>query len=147
MICLSLLKIYFHCKTGKEGGFVIKIAAVGVAAVLFAMQLREMKPQYGMYVVFGAGILIFFYAFSKLEGIVEAVEKLREYVTIEEAYIEILFKMLGITYVSEFAASLCKDSGYSSLAGQIELFGKLSILLISMPVVLSLLKTLGQLFL
>ena len=125
----------------------IKIAAVGVAAVLFAMQLREMKPQYGMYMVFGAGLLIFFYAFSRLEGIIDAVDQLKEYVTIEETYIQILLKMLGISYLSEFAAALCKDSGYSSLAGQIELFGKLSILLVSMPVVLSLLKTLGQMFL
>lgn len=125
----------------------IKIAAVGVAAVLFAMQLREMKPQYGIYMVFGAGLLIFFYAFSKLEGILTAVGQIEEYVTIEETYIQILLKMLGISYVSEFASALCKDSGYSSLAGQIELFGKLSILFISMPVVLSLLKTLGQLFL
>lgn len=123
----------------------IKIAAVGVAAVLMAMQLREIKPEYGMYVVFGAGILIFFYAFSRLEGIIEIIGQLKEYVTIEEKYIEILLKMLGISYVSEFAAALCKDSGYSSVAGQIELFGKLSILYISMPVVLSLLKTLGQL--
>ena len=125
----------------------IKIAAVGVAAVLFAMQLREMKPQYGMYMVFGAGVLIFFYAFSKLEGIIDAIDQLKKYVTIEETYIQILLKMLGISYLSEFAAALCKDSGYSSLAGQIELFGKLSILLVSMPVVLSLLKTLGQMFL
>ncbi|MCD2492612.1 stage III sporulation protein AD [Lacrimispora sp. NSJ-141] len=123
----------------------IKIAVVGVAAILMAMQLREVKPQFGMYVVFGAGILIFFYAFTKLEGIVEAMGQLGKYVTIEEKYLQILLKMLGISYVSEFAASLCKDSGYNSVAGQIELFGKLSILLISMPVVLSLLKTLGQL--
>mgnify|MGYP005767566651 FL=1 len=124
----------------------IKIAAVGVAAVLLAMQFREVKPQYGMYVVFGAGLLVFFYAFSNLEGIVEAIGQFREYVQIEGEYVEILLKMLGISYVSEFGASLCKDSGYSSLAGQIELFGRLSIILVSMPVVLSLLRILGQLF-
>ena len=121
----------------------IKIAAVGVAAVLLAMQFREVKPQY---VVFGAGLLVFFYAFSNLEGIVEVIGQFREYVQIEGEYVEILLKMLGISYVSEFGASLCKDSGYSSLAGQIELFGRLSIILVSMPVVLSLLRILGQLF-
>ena len=124
----------------------IKIAAVGVAAVLLAMQFREVKPQYGMYVVFGAGLLVFFYAFSNLEGIVEVIGQFREYVQIEGEYVEILLKMLGISYVSEFGASLYKDSGYSSLAGQIELFGRLSIILVSIPVVLSLLRILGQLF-
>ena len=95
--------------------------------------------------VFGAGILIFFYAFAKLEQLVESIGTLGEYVSVETEYLKLLLKMLGISYVSEFAASLCRDSGCGSVAGQIELFGKLSILLLSMPVVLSLLNTLGQL--
>lgn len=123
----------------------IKIAAVGVAAVLMAMQLKEIKPQFGTYVVFGAGILIFFYAFEKLSEIVAAVGELSRQAAIEEKYLQILLKMLGITYVSEFAASLCKDGGYSSVAGQIELFGRFSILLVSMPIILSLLELLGRL--
>ncbi len=90
----------------------VKIAAVGVAAVLMAMQLREMKPEFGMYVVFGAGILIFFYGFQKLSSIVTAIEELGASAAIETKYLAILLKMLGISYVSEFAASLCKDSGY-----------------------------------
>ncbi|MCI8275815.1 MAG: stage III sporulation protein AD [Lachnospiraceae bacterium] len=109
-----------------------------------AMQLKELKPQFGTYVVFGAGILIFFYAFGKLSEIVEAVGELSRQAAIEEKYVQILLKMLGITYVSEFAASLCRDGGYGSVAGQIELFGRLSILLVSFPVILSLLELLGR---
>lgn len=123
----------------------IKIAAVGVAAVLMAMQLKEMKPQFGAYVVFGAGILIFFYAFGKLSEIVAAVGEVSRHAAIEEKYLQILLKMLGISYISEFAAALCRDGGYGSVAGQIELFGRLSILFVSMPVILSLLDLLGRL--
>ena len=53
-------------------------------------------------------------------------------------------KMIGITYVAEFSASLCRDAGYQAVAGQIELFGKLSILVSSMPVLLALLETISQ---
>ena len=56
----------------------------------------------------------------------------------------ILLKMIGITYVAEFSANLCKDAGYQAVAGQIEMFGKLSILVISMPVLLALLDTISQ---
>ena len=123
----------------------IKIAAVGVAAVLMAMQLKEIRPQFGSYVIFGAGILIFFYAFEKLSEIAAAVGELSEHAAIEENHLQILLKMLGNSYVSEIAASLCRDGGYGSVAGQIELFGRLSILLVSMPVILSLLELLGRL--
>jgi stage III sporulation protein AD len=54
--------------------------------------------------------------------------------------------MTGVTYISEFSAGICKDAGYGALAGQIEIFGKLSILALSMPIVLALLETLQGFF-
>ena len=49
--------------------------------------------------------------------------------------------MAGITYLADFSASLCQDAGYSAIAGQIEFFGKISILAVSAPVMLALLET------
>lgn len=56
-----------------------------------------------------------------------------------------LLKITGITYIAEFASGLCKDAGYGAIGGQIEIFGKLSILAVSMPIVLALLETLKRL--
>ena len=53
-------------------------------------------------------------------------------------YITLLMKMIGVTYLSEFSSSICRDAGYSAVAGQIELVGKLTILTIGMPIVLAL---------
>ena len=50
-------------------------------------------------------------------------------------------KMIGITYIAEFASGICKDAGYGSLVSQIEIFGKLSILAVSMPILLALMET------
>ena len=52
--------------------------------------------------------------------------------------------MVGITYVSEFSVHLCKDAGYGAVAAQIEMFAKLSILVISMPVLMSFLDVIGE---
>jgi hypothetical protein len=53
-------------------------------------------------------------------------------------------KMAGITYIAEFASGICKDAGYGSLGTQIEIFAKLSILAVSMPILLALLETVKQ---
>ncbi len=52
-----------------------------------------------------------------------------------------LLKIIGITYISEFAADICRDAGCSAVAGQIGVFAKLSILAVSMPIVSALLQT------
>ena len=72
------------------------------------------------------------------------INQIQNYVKIDTGYVGILLKMIGITYVSEFSANLCKAAGYQAIAGQIEMFGKLSILAISMPVLLVLLETIGE---
>ena len=107
---------------------IITIAAAGIATVLLAVQLKGLKGEYAAYMVMAAGAFIFFYGPGKLKDILEALER--------------MLKMVGITYVAEFASGICKDAGYGSLGNQIEIFGKLSILGISMPILLALFGTL-----
>ena len=52
--------------------------------------------------------------------------------------------MLGITYVAEFSSAICKDAGYQSIANQIEIFGKITILVMSLPIILALMKTIQE---
>ena len=52
--------------------------------------------------------------------------------------------MIGITYIGQFASGICKDAGYQATGAQIELFCKLSIMVLSMPVLLALLETIQE---
>lgn len=125
---------------------VVTISIIGLAAVLLAVQLKGVKGEYGIYLVVSAGFLIFFYGVGKLETILETMEKVRSYIKINSVYLGTLMKMIGITYIAEFASGICKDAGYGSVGTQIEIFGKLSILAVSMPILLALMETL-QVFL
>lgn len=122
----------------------IKIAVIGVAAVLLSLQLRSGKREYELFIVLGACLCIFGFILTKLEVVIQAVNQMQSYVHLDVQYVAILIKMIGITYVSEFSANLCRDAGYQAVAGQIEMFGKLSILGISMPVLLALLQTVSE---
>lgn len=122
----------------------ITAAAAGIAAILLALQLKGMKGEYAIYVVMAAGILIFFYGTGRLKVILDGLEQLRGYIKIDSVYLTTLLKMLGITYIGEFASGICRDAGYGSLGSQIEIFGKLTILGTSMPVLLALFTTLER---
>ena len=106
--------------------------------------LKGQKKEYELYVTLGVSLCIFYFIMSKLQLVISVVNRMQDYVNLDTSYIGILIKMIGITYVSEFSASLCKDAGYQAVAGQIEMFGKLSILVISMPVIMVLLETIGD---
>lgn len=123
---------------------VVTVAAVGIAAVLLASQLKGMKGEYGFFLSAAAGLFIFFYGIQKLESILKVVKEIQESIRLNNVYFVILMKMVGITYIGEFASGICKDNGCSFLGSQIEIFGKLSILAVSAPVVLALLNTLER---
>ena len=63
---------------------------------------------------------------------------------VDPALLKALLKMLGITYVADFSASVCREAGYGSVAGQIELFAKLSIVALSIPELWVLLRLIEQ---
>ncbi len=122
----------------------IKIAMIGIVAVLLGVQFKKDKEEYGLYLGLVACLLIFLLSIPKIEVIIETIHTIQGYIKINNVYIEILIKIIGITYVAEFSSSICKDAGHGAIGGQIELIGKLSILAISMPILLALLETIHQ---
>ncbi|MDE6904447.1 MAG: stage III sporulation AC/AD family protein [Lachnospiraceae bacterium] len=124
---------------------IIKISILGISAVLLSQMLKNYKPEYGYYINLAVCICVFLYVMSKLKFLLHYVEQIQNMIHLDPVYLTMIIKMIGITYVAEFAVNLCKDAGCQTIAGQIELFAKLSILVISMPVILAFMETIGEL--
>lgn len=122
----------------------IQVGIIGVAGTLLAIQFKGGKAEYGIYISIGLSLVIFFSIVGQLEVIIDAMRTIGSYIKMDTAYIGTLIKMLGITYVAEFASGICKDAGYQTIALQIEIFGKLTILVLSMPVLMALLNTIRE---
>lgn len=121
---------------------VITMAVVGIASVLLAVSIKGYRSEYSTYIVMAGGLFIFFYAVGKMEIILDTLKKVQGLIKIDQIYLSTLLKMIGITYVAEFASGICKDAGYGAIGTQIEVFGKLSVLAVSMPILMALLDTL-----
>lgn len=116
----------------------LKTALLGILTILIAMAMRQGKAEYSTFVSFTGSILIAWIAVQLLNGITGSIGRLEKLLSVDMEYIALLMKMIGVTYLSEFSSALCRDAGYSAVAGQIELVGKLTILTIGMPIVLAL---------
>ena len=122
----------------------IQASILGIAAVVLAIQLKTLRPEYSVYMILTAGLVIAFLGIFRLEVILDTARTIGSYIGVKQVYLGTLLKMVGITYIAEFAAGICKDAGYSALAAQVEMFGKLSILAVSAPVLLALLETIER---
>ena len=122
----------------------IQIALLGVVGTLLALQFKSGKSEYGIYVSLAVSLFLFLCMLSRLEIFVRTVKKIADYIKLDAGQMSILLKMVGVTYVAEFASGICKDAGYQNIAVQIEIFTKLTILAIGMPVLLALLNLIGD---
>ena len=82
-----------------------------------------------------------FLAVGKLSYLFQTILNLKAYLPMDSSYVETLLKMVGIAYIGEFSSGICKDAGYGAIGGQIELFSKLAIMAVSMPIMLALMET------
>lgn len=119
----------------------IKIAIIGVVAAVLAAWIKTIKAEYSLWIMLAVGIFLGLSVLTKVEVMIGELKFLQEYFSDYGSYIRILIKIIGITYLSEFSSDLCRDAGAATLATQIELFGKLSILVLCMPILTALLET------
>lgn len=121
----------------------VGIMVFAVAAAILAGQLKSVKSGFDTYLAAAACIVILFYIISKLGAVLEAVEKLKSYIDIDWAYMEILLKIVGISYIAQFSSDICRECGYASIGSQIQIFGKIAVMAVSMPIVTALIDTIS----
>lgn len=123
---------------------VVQVGIVGVLGVLLASQFKGGKSEYGIYMSVAVSILIFACIVDRLSVFVNAIEQIRSYLNMDTVYLSTMLKMIGVTYIAEFCSSICKDAGYQTIAVQIEIFSKLTILVLGIPILLALLETIQE---
>ena len=122
----------------------VRIGILGVAGVMIALQFKTVKPEISLYIGFAVCIVIFTFSVNGMMQILSNMEELQKYISGSDSYFALLFKAVGITYISEFCASICKDAGYGAVAGQIEIFGKLTVLFMGMPVLMAVIENISS---
>ena len=120
---------------------ILKAACIGIAGTFLALQFQNTRKEYGIYLGIAVSIFLFLGMSRNLSVIRETLELVGSFVKIDA----VMLKILGVTYLAEFAAAICKDAGYQTIAGQIEVFARLSILAIGMPILKALLLAIREL--
>ena len=120
---------------------ILKIIGVGLTALIIIIIIRQYKPEFVIYISLIAGGIILFLILDKISGIVSLLNELANEANMNSEFLVILLKITGIAFLTEFAVSICKDSGESAIANKIDLGGKVIIIAISIPIISALLET------
>lgn len=119
---------------------IIKIIGIALIALIIIIMLKQYRPEYAVFISMLTGILILFLVMDRLSGIIDLIKSIEDKFSINTQFIALLIKITGIAFLSEFAVSICKDSGEAAIASKIELGSKIIIISMSIPIISSLLE-------
>lgn len=121
-----------------------KVGILGVTAAFMALLIKRDRSELALSISIIAGGIIFMLAMKQLDVAVNFIKKIVNNLPVDNIYFKQLLKMLGIAYIAEFCSNLCRESGYHAIAGQIELFGKIAIITVSIPILTYLVEVMGN---
>ncbi len=117
----------------------LQIVGIGIVATVIIIILRIQKPEIAVQASIITGVVIFLLLVSKLSAVIELLESYADKADIKPVYFTTVLKITGIAYIAEFGAEVCRDAGESAIASKIELAGKVTIVVLAVPIITSLL--------
>ncbi len=123
----------------------IKICFIGIAALIIISIIRVYKPEFVIEVTLCAGLVMLFFIIDSLKDGFSFMAEIYDELSYGKEYFPIILKVLAIAYITEFASAICQDGGEKSIAGKVELAGKVAIFFAAIPVFVSLLTLLDSL--
>jgi len=107
--------------------------------------LKQIRPEIALQLTILAGASIFILVLSKVKVIVELLQTLADQANISSYYLLIILKIVGVAYLAEFGAQICRDAGENSLATKIELAAKIGVILLAIPIIVAITESLVRL--
>lgn len=120
---------------------IFKIVSFGLVALFLFLLFKDKRSDLSALVALVASILMFLFILDKISMIFHFMQDIAVKANIDAAYLNIVLKIIGIAFISSLGSEVCKDAGANTIANKIELSGKILILTLAIPILMSLLDS------
>jgi len=124
----------------------LRVVCFAFAGFLLAIQLKSIGSNLWIYASISVSLLVIIYSVDRLAFVMRYLEEIMDRIGLEQEYYKVLFKIIGVSYLCEVTSNVCKESGFLSIASQIEIGGKLTIIVMAIPIMLAIMEMITGVF-
>ena len=124
---------------------IVQVVGLGLIAAFLVVVLREHRPELAMQVSLAAGVILMLMVINRITAAVQAVTEAAVGAGINLVYLQTLLRVIGIAYLAEFGAQICRDAGEGSIASRVELAAKVIILVLAVPIIVEVMESIIRL--
>ncbi|MDS1030081.1 stage III sporulation protein AD [Bacillota bacterium LX-D] len=125
---------------------IIQIVALGLVATIIIVFLKQSNASANALLISAiVGVIIFLTMIGKIGYCIRILQDLANRANVNQYYLGTILKIIGIAYIAEFAAQVCRDAGESSIGGRIEFAAKIIVMVLAMPIIAAVLESIIRL--
>lgn len=119
---------------------IFQLVGFGLVVTCITVLVRQLKSEIAIYIPIIAGIIIFMMMAGSIYSVLRLLQNMSDKLNLGNSYLTLILKMIGVAFLSEFTADICRDSGETAIANKIEFAGKIIILVLAVPIITALLE-------
>ena len=115
---------------------ILRIFGIALLIVILSFVFKEFKKEYSVFLLVAGGIIITIWGLVQIRPVVDYIRELTDAGNISE-YFSVIIRVLGVSFIVQIGADICRDFGEAGIASKIEFAGKAVILALVLPVLRS----------
>lgn len=119
----------------------IKIVFIAIVGIFASLTLKRVNSNLSFAAAILTGVIIIGFLYVDINNLVKVFETFGSGYGVSDSHVKLLLKVLGISYITQFGASVAEECGEKFIAKKIEFAGKIFIISLSIPVLINLLNT------
>jgi len=124
---------------------ILQVVGFGLVGAILAVFVRERHKELAIFISLATGVIIFLFALSRISGVLNTLTELAARANVNMFYLTTILKIIGIAYIAEFGAQVCRDAGEGSIASKIEFAAKILVMVMALPIIVAILETILRL--
>ncbi|MBQ7976941.1 MAG: hypothetical protein IJ300_14750 [Clostridia bacterium] len=114
---------------------ILSYFAAAIATAICAMYIKQVRADWALCVSLAGVLLLLNGVIPRIGYIVADIQRIASDSSFPGEYITPVMKIIGISYVAQLAADVCKDAGETAISSHVETLGKIAVAFIALPVI------------
>lgn len=119
---------------------IMQIVALALVTTILAGIVKFGTKEMGTLLSLAAGLIIFFMVLGPIASVFQVLKDLASQANVSMAYLGTILKIVGIAYIADFGAQICRDAGEGALGSKVEFAAKVLVLVLAVPIIVAVLQ-------
>lgn len=125
-------------------GEIASVCGLCICAALMCKITEKYSKEQAALLVLAVGAMILLNTADSIPQVLDKMDILMAYSGLDKEYLSIIFKALGICWLTQFSSDICRDCNEAAIASAAEIFGKIQLAVLSLPLFESLIDVVTE---